>query len=62
MYFGVLGVFVLYIDVLNVSMRFIIRLCIYESIFKNVSRCGSTTSLSKMTGMQHLFAQRFCLS
>ena len=46
--------FVVYIDVLNVSMKFSVRLCIYEHIRNYVFATFLKIYLSKMTGMQNL--------
>ena len=43
--------FVIYIDVLSVSMRFNIRFCIYEHIQNYVFATFLENNLSEMTGM-----------
>ena len=45
----------LYIDVLNVSMRFSIRFCIYAHIINVFLQRFSKMYFSEMTGMQKLF-------
>ena len=50
--------FVLYIDVLSVSMRFSVRFCIYEHIQNYVFATLFGQCFSGMTGMQNLFP--FC--
>ena len=46
--------FVLYIDILSVSMRFNIRFCIYEHVSKYLLKRVSNISFSEVTGMQTL--------
>ena len=47
--------FMLYTDVLNVSMRFSIRFCTYEHIHNSFLKRVSKVSFSGMTGILNLF-------